>query len=225
MRSSLSSGRQSIREEFCKLSEFLSEIFFRISFQQTKSTKSAVVRSKWRSEPLWSYPIGMCNPHGKKPRSLLQDATLDRLTMLFRQRLVRQITRICLTSRSWSWRLIHWRSIMCQATMDSFWKSSEKSFVFRCHSQWLLSLYSHCLRKSPFPKSYKRTVTIHFPKEGRNKSDPASYRPICLFPAVGKILDKLYTTRLMNYLKSNSILNVRVYGFKRNQSTINVLMR
>lgn len=66
-------------------------------------------------------------------------------------------------------------------------------------------------------------VAVYFLKEGRDKSDPASYRLFCLLPDIGKVLDKKCTTRLVNYLEDNDMLDSSQYGFRRNCSIIDAL--
>lgn len=47
-------------------------------------------------------------------------------------------------------------------------------------------------------------AAVYFPKEGRDKSYPASYHPICLLLAIRKVLDEMHAIRLANYLEANN---------------------
>lgn len=95
--------------------------------------------------------------------------------------------------------------------------------VLQLRPQWLLALYNHCLEAYSFPRTSKRAVAVYFPKPGKDRSNPASYRPICLLPAFEKDLDKSCATRLALYLEINGLLDARQYEFRKNRSTVDAL--
>lgn len=47
----------------------------------------------------------------------------------------------------------------------------------------------------------------------------SNYRPISILPQFSKILEKLFTNRLDNFIEKNNILNDDQYGFRNNRST------
>lgn len=47
----------------------------------------------------------------------------------------------------------------------------------------------------------------------------ANYRPICVAPAMGKIIEKIANDQLLDYLESNKILKKRQYGFRDKSNT------
>ncbi|XP_035208878.1 adhesion G protein-coupled receptor L2-like [Stegodyphus dumicola] len=60
----------------------------------------------------------------------------------------------------------------------------------------ILSIFNKCLELDYLPKEWKNAELVLFQKEGKPKSMPSSYRPICLLSAWGKVLDKMLTQRL-----------------------------
>ncbi|GBO19433.1 hypothetical protein AVEN_169731-1 [Araneus ventricosus] len=58
------------------------------------------------------------------------------------------------------------------------------------------NIFNTCFERGIFPKCWKVTKVVLIPKEGKDLSQPSSYRPICLLPTWGKILDKVITQRL-----------------------------
>ncbi|GIY45304.1 uncharacterized protein CDAR_246041, partial [Caerostris darwini] len=49
---------------------------------------------------------------------------------------------------------------------------------------------------------------------------PSHFRPICLLPCWGKVLDKLIAERLSYHLESDHILSENQFGFRKNRSTV-----
>ncbi|GIX76552.1 RNA-directed DNA polymerase from mobile element jockey [Caerostris darwini] len=60
-------------------------------------------------------------------------------------------------------------------------------------------------------------------KEGRTLNHPQDFRPICILPCWGKVLDKVITERLAYHLESGKLLHDLQYGFRKQRSTINAL--
>ena len=57
-----------------------------------------------------------------------------------------------------------------------------------------------------------------------NKKVLNNYRPISILPAFSKILEKLASVRLINFLESQDILYKHQYGFRQNYSTIHPIL-
>ncbi|GBM52535.1 RNA-directed DNA polymerase from mobile element jockey [Araneus ventricosus] len=90
-------------------------------------------------------------------------------------------------------------------------------------SEWFTQVLNTCFIHGFFPENWKTSGVILIPKEGKCLKDYKSYRPICLLPVWGKILDKLIANRLTYFLEENKILNNNQYGFRKYNSTINAL--
>lgn len=74
-----------------------------------------------------------------------------------------------------------------------------------------------------YPEIWKIAKVILIPKEGKDSQLPSAYRPICLLSIWAKLLDKIITPRLTNYLESNNIINPNQYGFRKGLNTVSAL--
>ena len=79
------------------------------------------------------------------------------------------------------------------------------------------------LSQGIFPDEMKIARIIPLFKSGDNQN-VSNYRPISLLPQFSKILEKIFNTRLMNFLNSNNLLYLRQYGFRKNMSTPMAIM-
>ena len=75
-----------------------------------------------------------------------------------------------------------------------------------------------CIRQGVFPDSYKMAEVIALFKGG-DKEDVNCYRPISLLPALGKLLEKLVSNRVMNYLEKFDLLSPHQFGFRKSFGT------
>ena len=55
--------------------------------------------------------------------------------------------------------------------------------------------------------------------KGGEKKHFTNYRPVSLLPQFSKVLEKLFHSRLSNFIDRYSILNDNQYGFRKNRST------
>ena len=69
-----------------------------------------------------------------------------------------------------------------------------------------------------FPEGMKVGKIIPIYKSG-SKKICSNYRPISILPFLSKILEKLYNSRLYNFLQTYELLNASQYGFRKNMST------
>jgi hypothetical protein len=51
-----------------------------------------------------------------------------------------------------------------------------------------------------------------------NKDESSNYRPISLFPAFSKIVERVIYNRLYEHIDNNNILDNNQYGFRPNES-------
>lgn len=87
-----------------------------------------------------------------------------------------------------------------------------------------LAIMNKCLELGYFPVEWKTAVIRVIPKPLKEDySVPKSYRPIGLLPVFGKILEKLFTVRLMWHLGSKGMISERQYGFMPQRSTEDAL--
>ena len=70
--------------------------------------------------------------------------------------------------------------------------------------QQLRKIFDKALRIGYVPKPWKRSVTVMIPKPGKNLTQVNSYRPISLTSILGKLLERIITTRLLEELETSS---------------------
>ena len=86
------------------------------------------------------------------------------------------------------------------------------------------ALFNKSLSDGIFPSVWKQANVCPFFKKG-SKSDKTNYRPISLLSNMSKILEKIVYKRLYEYLTDNDLLTKQNSGFKKNDSTINQLLK
>lgn len=79
--------------------------------------------------------------------------------------------------------------------------------------EWL-EVLNWCLKAGSFPTPWKVASIAWIPKI---KGD---FRPICLLPVLGKILDRLAARRLSDFLERSGGLSDRQFGFRSGKGTI-----
>ena len=89
----------------------------------------------------------------------------------------------------------------------------------------LTKIYNTCLRFHYFPTNWKTAYITAIPKLGKDKTSPVNYRPISLLDFLGKILERLILNRLKILLDSPERIQHAQFGFKRQHSTREALIR
>ena len=79
-------------------------------------------------------------------------------------------------------------------------------------------LFNLCISKGAFPNCFKVAQVVPLFKGGDRK-DPNCYRPISLLPALGKLLEKIVSTRALDYLNEHDLLSTHQFGFRKHFST------
>ena len=75
---------------------------------------------------------------------------------------------------------------------------------------------------SVFPQSWKRVTIIPIEKKP-NAPTPLDFRPISLLPLPGKLLERLVSNRMMDYLEENNLLSEGQDGYRKNRSTVKAI--
>ena len=76
-----------------------------------------------------------------------------------------------------------------------------------------------------FPPSWSEAVVIPIPKLGKDHLDPGNFRPIALTSCLCKTMERMINARLMWSLESRGLLSEKQCGFRKNQSTLDHLVR
>ena len=88
----------------------------------------------------------------------------------------------------------------------------------------LTRLINVSLKTSYVPKEITIARVIPLYKEG-DKQNFTNYRPIAIVSSVGKILERVVSEQLTNYLESNEILSNHQYGFRAKHSINHPLLQ
>ena len=83
----------------------------------------------------------------------------------------------------------------------------------------LILILNFCLLIGYFPKQWKAAKVIMVQKPGKDHTNPKSYRPISLLPAISKIFERILCERLVNFLEENNLLNKYQAGYRKGRST------
>ena len=87
----------------------------------------------------------------------------------------------------------------------------------------LTHIYNLSFSTGTIPDLYKIAKIIPIYKSG-DKFDVANYRPISLLPAFSKILEKLMSKRLLNFIIQHDLIHPGQYGFIKGRSTEHAML-
>jgi len=90
---------------------------------------------------------------------------------------------------------------------------------------YILALYNRIWTEEEFPLKWKSAIVIPIAKEGKDGKDVKNYRPIALTSCLCKLLERIVNNRLTWTLESQQILCQHQYGFRKNRSTTEVLVK
>ena len=82
----------------------------------------------------------------------------------------------------------------------------------------LLRLVNLSVMTGVFPECWKTACVVPIPKSG-DLSEPSNHRPISLLSVLSKILEKVVSVQLTNYLESNNLLSKSQYAYRSHHST------
>ena len=88
----------------------------------------------------------------------------------------------------------------------------------------LCKLINLSLVSGSFPDPLKIVKVIPIHKNGSTQ-DMNNYRPISLLSIFDKIMEKIMHNRLYHFLEVNNILYSKQFGFRKNNSTMNALIK
>ncbi|XP_041988955.1 uncharacterized protein LOC121740348 [Aricia agestis] len=89
----------------------------------------------------------------------------------------------------------------------------------------LRELFDQCLQSGQFPKGWKRGRLVLLPKGGRPPDQASAVRPIVLLNEVGKALERIVASRLVQHLEEGPgpKLSNHQYGFRAGRSTVDAM--
>lgn len=74
-----------------------------------------------------------------------------------------------------------------------------------------------------FPTQLKLIKVVPILKGG-NPEEFGNYRPICIAPVIGKVIEKIVNDQLLEYLENNGIINNQHYGFRNKSNTAQLFL-
>ena len=89
----------------------------------------------------------------------------------------------------------------------------------------VLAFYNKIWSDKNFPAAWRHSIVLPVLKQGKDKTNATSYRPISLTSTLCKILERLVATRLAYHLESNNILSGVQSGFRQGRSTVDQIIR
>ena len=87
----------------------------------------------------------------------------------------------------------------------------------------MTALYNASLATGYFPRHFKGAMVVLILKPGKDPTDPKSYRPITLLEILGKIFERILSSRLRRHLEENSLITSKQFGFRPHRSTQDTL--
>lgn len=102
------------------------------------------------------------------------------------------------------------------------------SYVLRSGGEALLPVILHLINLSittgRFPRSWKKTIVKPLYKGKGSVSDPSSYRPIALIPAVSKLAEKVVVDQLTSFFEVTGQMNPEHHAYLKHRSTTTCLL-
>ena len=90
---------------------------------------------------------------------------------------------------------------------------------------FLLKIFNKIWETGILPPSWKIAIVVPVKKPNKDPYHPASYRPISLTSCVCKLFEKIVNTRLMWHLERYGLLSSVQFGFRKDRSTLDPLLR
>ena len=94
-----------------------------------------------------------------------------------------------------------------------------------CAMRELLLIYNYSWREKWVPQEWRQATVTPIPKPGKNPEDIGSFRPIALTSHLGKLMERLVTTRLTWWLEATDALSPFQAGYRRGRSTVDQCLR
>jgi len=89
----------------------------------------------------------------------------------------------------------------------------------------LLAFYNFVWHSDCLPQQWQTSTLIPILKDGKQATNPKSYRPIALTSCLGKVMEKMVTRRLHLYLEKMKLLDSMQSGFRAYHSATDALAR
>lgn len=91
--------------------------------------------------------------------------------------------------------------------------------IFKMDKDHFVKLLNVIWNSGRFPNIWKMIMVVLIPKVKKDPHSRDSYRPICLLPVWGKVMDKILNNRLMTSLENGNILSPDQFGYRKGRCT------
>ena len=91
--------------------------------------------------------------------------------------------------------------------------------------QEIFQLFFESFETGYIPCQWKSGIILPIQKPTKPPENVSSYRPICLLPCLGKLMERIIQRRLNWFVEENELMAYHQCGFRRGKSTKDVLMR
>ena len=89
----------------------------------------------------------------------------------------------------------------------------------------LLGIINRSWRTGQLPETWTNSLIIPIAKQGKDPTDPQSYRPISLLSCASKVMEKIINTRLNWFIENTSGYSHTQCGFRKQRSTEDLLVK
>ncbi|GBN31183.1 Putative protein in type-1 retrotransposable element R1DM, partial [Araneus ventricosus] len=86
--------------------------------------------------------------------------------------------------------------------------------VFEMDKFFFCDFINLCFRFSYFPSCLKNAKVFFLLKPGRDRSIISSYRPICLLPTLGKLIERLFINQFNTFIIRHNLIHQFQFGFR-----------
>ena len=90
---------------------------------------------------------------------------------------------------------------------------------------YLLKIINKIWEIGVLPKGWKIAIVLAIQKPNKDLHYTTSYRPIALTSCVCKLMEKMVNSRLVWHLEAHNLLSPVQFGFRKNRSTLDPLLR
>ncbi|GBN14594.1 Putative protein in type-1 retrotransposable element R1DM [Araneus ventricosus] len=90
--------------------------------------------------------------------------------------------------------------------------------VFITDKIFMLDLFNRCFILNYFPRCLRNARVFFLLKDGKDPGLCNSYRPVCLLPTLGKVVERLFLIKLNGWLDQHNIIHDNQCGFREGRS-------
>ena len=83
----------------------------------------------------------------------------------------------------------------------------------------LLGIFNNSWKTGHVPQSWREADMVPIHNKGKDRTNTDSYRPISLTSCVGKLIERMFNTRLVWQSEKNNIITPEQGGFRQHRST------